>query len=159
MKRALYYAIRTGSLYNPVIAVTSERGRRWSGRDCPHGHVTYYSTTHGTMSDLSGRFETENEAFAMRRQIAALSDSYDESRKVLALHTSQLHARERNAMAELLKGIDPGPAPRPVVIYDKSAVQLNERGWHLPSINEGLRIARVHNNQPLPGDLPEGEPT
>ncbi len=118
MKKPLYYAIRTGSLYNPVIAVTSERGSRWSGRECPHGMVTYYSPTHGRMTDLSCKFETENAAYAKRSDIAKLSDAYDEARKALARATSKLHATERGALAELLADKDPGKVPYPIITYD-----------------------------------------
>jgi hypothetical protein len=32
------------------------------------------------------------------------------------------------------------------------------RGWHLPSLNEGLRLARVINGYPLPGDMDLNDP-
>ena len=31
-------------------------------------------------------------------------------------------------------------------------VALNEHGWHMPSVNEGLRVARVCNGHAMPGD-------
>jgi hypothetical protein len=152
MKRPLYYAIRTGSLYNPVIAVTSEKKHRWHGRDV-NGHMP----THGVLTDLSGRFETVEEAVLKREAISKLADSYDEGRRVLARESDKLYRLEREAMARLIAGDDPGPVPQPVVSYDGSAVALNDNGWHMPSLNEGLRLARVCNGTPMPGDIEAGE--
>jgi hypothetical protein len=112
MKAPLYYAIRTGSLYNPVIAVTSEKRHRWHGRD-----VRDNMATHGVLSDIKGRFETREAAEAMRERVGKLADSYDEARKVLANATSALDAREREATATLLAGGDPPMAQLPRVIY------------------------------------------
>ncbi len=119
MKKPLYYAIRTGSLYNPVIAVTSERGRyvgrtdRWFGRDTRDNMAT-----HGRISDLSGRFDTLEAAVAKRSDIAKLSDTYDEARKALTRATSKLYATERAALTELLADKDPGKVPYPIITYD-----------------------------------------
>jgi hypothetical protein len=112
VKRALYYAIRTGSLYNPVIAVTTEKGHRWHGRE-----VKGDMPTHGVLTDLSGRFNDVESAIAMREAVAKLADSYDSARKVLARATTRLYTEEREAMAMLLRGEDPGPVPQPEVLY------------------------------------------
>jgi hypothetical protein len=57
MKPALYFGLRRGWNhglgYRPV-AVTSEKGSRWYGRD-----LEYNEATNGRLSELVGRFETE----------------------------------------------------------------------------------------------------
>lgn len=35
-------------------------------------------------------------------------------------------------------------------------MDINENGWHTPSMNEGLRLARVCNGTPLPFDVEMG---
>jgi hypothetical protein len=123
MKRALYYAIRTGSLYCPVIAVTSEKGRtpglpdRWHGRE-----VRGDMPTHGKMSDLRGKFEHVEQAYAMQGRIRELADSYDAARKVLSTESSRLYAREREAVEALLRGDDPALATRPKITYEGDAL-------------------------------------
>ncbi len=117
MKKPLYYAIRTGSLYNPVIAVTSERGHRWSGREEPYGHKTYVSPTHGTMSDLAGRFDTLEAAQASRAKIAELADSYDKARQVLHNESSRLYRDERAATDAIITGTSVPLARMPIVTY------------------------------------------
>jgi hypothetical protein len=114
MKKALYYAIRTGSLYNPVVAVTTEKQHRWHGRE-----VKGDMPTHGVLSDLSGKFNDLETAVKMRESIARLSDSYDEARKVLAKESSRLYARERETMELLIKGETVALAARPTVIYQE----------------------------------------
>ena len=121
MKKALYYAIRTGSLYNPVVAVTSEKGppgqpNRWFGRE-----VRGDMPTNGRMDALSGRFEHVEDAVKMRDSIAKLADSYDEARKVLARESSKLYAQERDAMARLLRGEQPPMAVRPSITYPETS--------------------------------------
>jgi hypothetical protein len=111
VKRALYYAIRTGSLYNPVVAVTSEKGppgapSRWYGREIKHD-----MPTNGVMSDLSGRFEDVESAIAMRSSIAELADSYDNVRKQVHNVVTRLYRQEREAMERLLRGEEPGALP------------------------------------------------
>lgn len=111
MKKALYYAIRTGSLYNPVVAVTSEKGppgqpSRWYGRQ-----VRDDMPTNGTLGQLSGKFEHVEDAIKMRDSIAELADSYDAVRKQAHAVVQTLYRQEREAMALLLKGEDPGPLP------------------------------------------------
>jgi hypothetical protein len=106
MKKALYYAIRTGSLYNPVVAITSEKGARWYGRE-----VKNDMPTHGVLSDLSGKFDNVEDAIAMRDKVAALADSYDRVRKEAYKAAERLYRQEREAMALLLNGEDPGPIP------------------------------------------------
>lgn len=69
MKTALYYSLRkgwnAGLGYRPV-AITSERGGRWFGRDLEHNF-----STNGAIRDLTGRFETEEDA---KRKIQGLRD-------------------------------------------------------------------------------------
>lgn len=120
MKTPIYWAIRTGSLYNPVIAVTSERGPRWSGREEPHGHKTHVSTTHGTMSDLAGRFVTLEAAQAAREKIAELADSYDKARNVLTREATRLYRDEQDAIDILVRGESTPLARMPTVTYQEN---------------------------------------
>lgn len=35
---------------------------------------------------------------------------------------------------------------------------MSDSKWHLPSVNEGLRLARVVNGHPTPGDMDKNDP-
>jgi hypothetical protein len=128
MKKALYYAIRTGSLYNPVVAVTTEKQHRWHGREVRVSKILNAiisgMPTHGVLSDLSGRFEHVEDAIKTRDSIAKVADSYDEARKLLARESSALYAREREAMAALLRGEPVTHHPWPQVTYTQREIKL-----------------------------------
>jgi hypothetical protein len=124
VKKPLYYAIRTGSLYNPVIAVTTEKGHRWHGRE-----VKGDMPTHGVLSDLSGRFDDVESAVAMRDSIAKLADSYDAVRRALQKENSRLYAMERRAMERLLAGQEPGPVPVVAAPVRKTWIASSNCEW------------------------------
>lgn len=112
MKRALYYAIRVMSLYRPVVAVTTEKGHRWYGRE-----VRDDSPTHGCLSDLRGRFDNVEDAIAVRKQAGDLSDGYEQFRQAVRRWMKQFDRQEHEAFDRLLKGEASGPFPvaaRPV---------------------------------------------
>ncbi len=113
MKPPLYYAIRTGALYNPIIAVTTEKTHRWHGRE-----VRDNTITHGVLSDLSGRFDSQEAAEAMREQIGKVADHFDNARKVLSQQSNVLFKREREAVAAILRGDAPDPLPWPTVTFE-----------------------------------------
>ena len=103
MKPALFYAVRK-NLYNTVVAVTSEKPSRhgctkWAGRD-----VKYTEVTHGTSDQIIGRFETQEQAEALRTKIGLLGQQYDQLRKPHQDAISRLHREEREALDRLCKG-------------------------------------------------------
>jgi hypothetical protein len=126
MKKPLYYAIRTGALYNPVIAVTSEKGHRWHGRE-----ERTNMPTHGVLSDLSGRFETAGAAELKRAAIGEVADAYDELRKKLSRARSDVDKLEREAVAELLADREAPPVPK-VVRVGHGFVSTQRRAWTVP---------------------------
>jgi acetoin utilization deacetylase AcuC-like enzyme len=140
MKKALYYAIRTGGAYNPVIAVTREKQHRWYGRE-----VRGDMPTNGVLTDLSGKFEHVESAIAMRESIAKLSDSYDEVRKLLAQESSKLYQRERRAMEHLLKGEDPGPIPAVTSVH-KVWIASSNQEWVASGARRSLNTSS-HTSQ------------
>ena len=88
LRPALYYTIRTHSLYQPIIAVTSEKGRRrWYGRDCKDNMAT-----NGTFEDIRGRFETLEAAQSCKAEVLAIEAEFDEQIK--------FHRREMNRLRE-----------------------------------------------------------
>lgn len=87
MKQALYFAIRR-NLYNTIVAITSEKGRRrWHGRDCRYNEVT-----HGTFDQLlASNFKTYEEAEACRKGITEIDDRYEAQLKLLRNKINELH--------------------------------------------------------------------
>lgn len=90
MKDAKYFSLRkawNGGLGYRPVAITTEKGRRWYGRDLEHDEPT-----NGTFDQLVGRFETEasvKSAMAGVREIAdrhkPVLDMLEEKRKQAAL--------------------------------------------------------------------------
>lgn len=99
MKRELYYAIRPGSYGPRIIAVTTERGGRWWGRDTRDD-----LGTHGRCSDLKGRFGTEEAAIAVRDAVQKVHDHFRQQRAVLNQASSRLHHNEEQTIAEVIDG-------------------------------------------------------
>lgn len=91
MRPALFYAIKPGGTWGPrIIAVTTERGSHWWGRDTKDD-----LGTHGRSSDIKGRFETIEAAVEVRDRVQRIHDHFrNERRKMDAMHTRLYHAEE-----------------------------------------------------------------
>lgn len=101
LKPALYYAFRNGWYkglgYRPV-AVTSTNTRHWHGRECGEN-----TPVHGRLSDLKGRFPSEEAAMAALDGLRAIDAKYkpllEENRKA----SNSLHQAQGNEEKEFLK--------------------------------------------------------
>lgn len=91
MKDARYYSLRRawnhGLGYRPV-AITSEKGSRWYGRDLEH-----LEGTNGRFNDLVGRFETEE---AVKGAIAGLREIADRHKPVIDAIEAKRKEAQRN---------------------------------------------------------------
>jgi hypothetical protein len=124
MKPALYYTIHTMCMYPKVIAVTSEKARgRWYGRE-----VRDNTATHGTNTDVRGRWDTQAEAEAMLTQVSKLAADYQERREQLANVVGMLSRSERDAMDALFKGEQPRTIPS-IVHVDKRYIASSNVEW------------------------------
>lgn len=101
-KPALYYAVRK-ALYHPVVAVTTEKpsrlhGKKWHGR-----YVSDNTPTHGDVSDLRGRFKTQEQAEKHVAAIREVDKIYDAKMKRLNDAMRQNYRDHRNAIEALIK--------------------------------------------------------
>lgn len=103
MKSALFYALRNNIWYS-VIAVTSvkEHGYRkgWHGR-----YVVDNTPTHGVERDLIGRFNSAEDAIAIKDEIAAIRAKYKDLRKSLEQQIFGLHSEEHQAINAVIKNV------------------------------------------------------
>lgn len=75
MKPAIFYTLKRA--YNAgigyeAIAVTSQKGSRWFGRD-----LRFSNPTHGTCGQITGRFETEEAARAKIEGLKAIRAEFE----------------------------------------------------------------------------------
>lgn len=98
MRKALFYAIKPG-LYGPrIIAVTTERGGRWWGRDTRDD-----LGTHGRASDIKGRFDTEEQATAVRDQVQRIHDHFRNERRKMEAMSRRMHHAEDQCITEIIQ--------------------------------------------------------
>lgn len=72
LKPILWYTIRVFSFRPHIIGVTTEKARgRWFGRD-----IYDNTATHGTDSDIRGKFETQHEAEAAFGRVMEITRRY-----------------------------------------------------------------------------------
>jgi len=104
MKKVLYYSIKLGGLYGPkLVAVTTERGTHWWGRDLRDD-----LGTSGRAMDLSGRFETVDQGKAVMDDVnKAVLHFAGERAKIEAART-----RLDGAKAAMLRQITGGTPQR-----------------------------------------------
>jgi hypothetical protein len=98
VKTPLYYSIRVMSVYNPIVAVTSEKLRgRWHGR-----YVDDNTPTHGNQSDLRGKFTSLEMAKRCKSDISEINGRYREQSKVINKQLSALYVKEREEIEALI---------------------------------------------------------
>jgi hypothetical protein len=94
MKPALFYSLAAHGR-TQIVAVTSiKRERNWYGRA-----VRDNMATHGTLSGLLGRFETEEAASAARDEIKAIRDRYEPIIDVAQQSLSALYRQRDDEIA------------------------------------------------------------
>lgn len=87
-------------MYGPtVVAVTTERGSHWWGRETRHD-----TGTHGRMSSLQGRFETIEQATAVKDEVQRVRDHFQRQRAILDNARRELSQHEEALQRQITSG-------------------------------------------------------
>jgi hypothetical protein len=110
LKEPLFYAIHKSYFAWRVVAVTTHKpSGRWHGR-----YVADNETTHGTGSDLIGKFDTAEAALERVEAVQAVRSKYEPLRRAAEDEVSRLFRLEQAEMAAAVKGERDGQASTPI---------------------------------------------
>jgi hypothetical protein len=100
MKKVLYYAIKMDGLYGPkMVAVTTERGNRWWGRDLRDD-----LGTHGRAHQLAGRFEKIEDGKAVMDEVNKAVIHFAGERAKLEAALTRLRGAKQQTLREITGG-------------------------------------------------------